>query len=286
LGGKSPPQVVTPSRGGLVTDLRAPLEALLSRLAGRSVTLPPVPPAEPPEAPPEAPRPGSRRRARARDGAPGVDPRLGFPKWVPRIGEPGAPVRNVIRLIRLPEPDALKPPFVLARVHFGLGPEGRAWLLCRAPLGEPCPTCAWRTGMAEAARAVRGAAAEARRVLVERTAPQPRGLVNLVDLGRPEAGVLVFSCGLDLVRELRAAFGTGPSFRDLTHPETGHDVFLLAERHPSKGYPTYQVRVRETPSRLSNAEWLGQSHDLARPPAPPPAVVAALLRSTGSDSGP
>jgi hypothetical protein len=172
-----------------------------------------------------------------------MDPRLGFPTWRPRIGEPGAPVRNVIRLMRLPEPDALKPPFVLTRVHFGLGPEGRAWLLCRAPLGEPCPTCAWRTGVAEVARAVSGEAADALRVLGQRTEPQPRGLVNLVDLGRPEAGVCVFACGLDLVRELRAAFGTAPRFRDLTHPETGYDVFLLAARGP-KGYPTYQVRVR------------------------------------------
>ncbi len=181
--------------------------------------------------------------------------------WKPKIGKPGAPVRNVFRI--MPMHENMDNVIVHGRVHFSLGPNNDTASGCLAPWAEECPACTWIDVKARSL-----SDPEAVKELKSEKSAQDRYGLQMVDTAHPEMGVQQYWFGAGEAAQIGACFKDDEgNDRDITDPRTGRDVICLAEYHPTKqfkGKPVKQLtfKPKETPSPLMDMAWLDAIKDM------------------------
>lgn len=182
--------------------------------------------------------------------------------WKPKIGKPGSPVRNRIRI--MPMHVNMENPFVHVKTHFSLGPNKDKSARCLAPWSEECPADVW---IDETFRTFSDP--ELAKEFKREHQARDRYGMQIVDLDHPEAGVQPWWFGPGEADKLGPCFKDDDgNDRDITDPQTGRGVIILGEYHPTKKFKNkpvaeYTFKAMERAEPLMDMSWLNDIKDLS-----------------------
>lgn len=159
--------------------------------------------------------------------------------WVPKPGT------NLIRILPVDSGDGLF--FKEVLVHFVPGSTPFVCLKYVSP-DNVCPACQY---VDELRRSENAADIE----LARRLSAKRRFLMCIVDLDDTEAGVQIFSCGAEVLKQILAYFAD-PDWGDITDPDKGYDIII--EKTGVGLRTTYTVRARKTPTPLPDKSLLNR----------------------------